>query len=72
VMNFLNAMNFLRLRMVGLKNITVEYREFYIVSFTVGWPDIFNSGVFVFKPNVETFASLIQFAEEHGSFDGNV
>ncbi|KAM4796470.1 glycogenin-2 isoform 2-T3 [Rhinophrynus dorsalis] len=35
-----------------------------------GWPDCFNSGVFVFKPSVETFNNLLQFAEEHGSFDG--
>ncbi|XP_063306239.1 glycogenin-2 isoform X2 [Pelobates fuscus] len=35
-----------------------------------GWPDCFNSGVFVFKPSVETFNSLLQFADNHGSFDG--
>merc|ERR1712168_1286820 len=36
----------------------------------VGWPDCFNSGVFVYKPNVETYKQLIDFATEHGSFDG--
>uniref|UniRef100_A0A8C5LXN2 glycogenin glucosyltransferase n=1 Tax=Leptobrachium leishanense TaxID=445787 RepID=A0A8C5LXN2_9ANUR len=35
-----------------------------------GWPDCFNSGVFVFKPSVETFSHLLRFAESHGSFDG--
>ncbi|XP_076340717.1 glycogenin-1-like isoform X2 [Tachypleus tridentatus] len=36
----------------------------------VGWPDCFNSGVFVFRPSGETFKALVQFAEEKGSFDG--
>ncbi|CAG4979807.1 unnamed protein product [Parnassius apollo] len=36
----------------------------------VGWPDCFNSGVFVFRPSAETFSSLITFAQERGSFDG--
>ena len=36
----------------------------------VGWPDCFNSGVFVFKPSLDTYASLLQLACSHGSFDG--
>ncbi|XP_063838381.1 glycogenin-2-like isoform X5 [Ostrinia nubilalis] len=36
----------------------------------VGWPDCFNSGVFVYKPSNETFEKLIKFAQERGSFDG--
>ncbi|KAK0090748.1 hypothetical protein PV325_006307 [Microctonus aethiopoides] len=36
----------------------------------VGWPDCFNSGVFVFKPSQQTFASLTSFAASKGSFDG--
>uniref|UniRef100_A0A183ABV3 glycogenin glucosyltransferase n=1 Tax=Echinostoma caproni TaxID=27848 RepID=A0A183ABV3_9TREM len=35
-----------------------------------GWPDCFNSGVFVFVPNQETYERLLQFAMEIGSFDG--
>ncbi|XP_058042005.1 glycogenin-2 isoform X2 [Ahaetulla prasina] len=35
-----------------------------------GWPDCFNSGVFVFQPSLKTFKQLLQFASEHGSFDG--
>uniref|UniRef100_A0A3B3D588 glycogenin glucosyltransferase n=1 Tax=Oryzias melastigma TaxID=30732 RepID=A0A3B3D588_ORYME len=35
-----------------------------------GWPDCFNSGVFVFRPSVETYGKLLQFCTEHGSFDG--
>ena len=36
----------------------------------IGWPDCFNSGVFVFIPSMETYDSLIGFANEFGSFDG--
>ncbi|XP_061385942.1 glycogenin-2 isoform X6 [Danaus plexippus] len=36
----------------------------------VGWPDCFNSGVFVFKPSADTFSKLVTFASERGSFDG--
>ncbi|XP_074848598.1 glycogenin-2 isoform X2 [Carettochelys insculpta] len=35
-----------------------------------GWPDCFNSGVFVFRPSLQTYNLLLQFATEHGSFDG--
>uniref|UniRef100_A0A8D0L9M4 glycogenin glucosyltransferase n=1 Tax=Sphenodon punctatus TaxID=8508 RepID=A0A8D0L9M4_SPHPU len=35
-----------------------------------GWPDCFNSGVFVFRPSLKTYSLLLQFANEHGSFDG--
>jgi len=36
----------------------------------IGWPDCFNSGVFVFKPSEETFEGLVRMAETEGSFDG--
>ncbi|XP_076261243.1 glycogenin 1 isoform X4 [Rhynchophorus ferrugineus] len=36
----------------------------------VGWPDCFNSGVFVYRPSLETYDKLIAFALEKGSFDG--
>ncbi|XP_033151588.1 glycogenin-1 isoform X2 [Drosophila mauritiana] len=36
----------------------------------VSWPDCFNSGVFVFKPSVDTFAQITEFAVKNGSFDG--
>jgi len=35
-----------------------------------GWPDCFNSGVFVFAPSVETFNKLMTHAATQGSFDG--
>ncbi|XP_023184933.1 glycogenin-2 isoform X2 [Xiphophorus maculatus] len=35
-----------------------------------GWPDCFNSGVFVFRPSKITYTSLLDLALQHGSFDG--
>ncbi|KAI9220327.1 glycogenin 1, isoform CRA_c [Blastocladiella britannica] len=35
-----------------------------------GWPDIFNSGVFVLRPSTETFDQLVAFAAASGSWDG--
>uniref|UniRef100_A0A2K6GSU2 glycogenin glucosyltransferase n=1 Tax=Propithecus coquereli TaxID=379532 RepID=A0A2K6GSU2_PROCO len=35
-----------------------------------GWPDCFNSGVFVFQPSLETHKRLLRHATKHGSFDG--
>ncbi len=36
----------------------------------VGWPDCFNSGVFVFEPSLETYSNLLGLALQVGSFDG--
>lgn len=36
----------------------------------IGWPDYFNTGVFVFVPSNQTYESLLQFALSQGSFDG--
>ncbi|KAI4876479.1 hypothetical protein NFI96_018603 [Prochilodus magdalenae] len=35
-----------------------------------GWPDCFNSGVFVFRPSLDTYLRLLEYADLHGSFDG--
>ncbi|CAF3560940.1 unnamed protein product [Rotaria socialis] len=36
-----------------------------------GWPDCFNSGLFVYRPSKETFRKLIKYAsEKDASFDG--
>merc|ERR1712071_569713 len=35
-----------------------------------GWPDCFNSGVFVYRPSMETYSKLLEFAVNQGSFDG--
>ncbi|XP_034029412.1 glycogenin-2 [Thalassophryne amazonica] len=34
------------------------------------WPDCFNSGVFVFRPSLDTHSRLLDHALQHGSFDG--
>jgi len=36
----------------------------------IGWPDCFNTGVFVFRPSLATYDDLIAFSKKHGSFDG--
>ncbi len=36
----------------------------------IGWPDCFNSGVFVFEPSMETYGQLLALALQVGSFDG--
>ncbi|EDV21216.1 uncharacterized protein TRIADDRAFT_30669 [Trichoplax adhaerens] len=36
----------------------------------VGWPDCFNSGVFVYKPSMQTYQTIVAFALQFGSFDG--
>nr|XP_046238085.1 glycogenin-2 [Scatophagus argus] len=35
-----------------------------------GWPDCFNSGVFVFRPSLHTHRGLLHHALQCGSFDG--
>ncbi|KAM6893531.1 glycogenin-2 [Xenentodon cancila] len=35
-----------------------------------GWPDCFNSGVFVFRPSLQTHSRLLEHARLRGSFDG--
>lgn len=41
-----------------------------IASSDSGWPDIFNSGLFIIKPDLETFNKLIDFYNNYSSFDG--
>lgn len=45
-------------------------REEFSAAPDVGWPDCFNSGVFVYKPSLETFKNLYELAVNEGSFDG--
>ncbi|OQV11654.1 Glycogenin-1 [Hypsibius exemplaris] len=46
-----------------------QYQEFSAAP-DVGWPDCFNSGVFVYKPSLATYRSILAFAVKNGSFDG--
>jgi glycogenin glucosyltransferase len=46
-------------------------REEFSAAPDAGWPDCFNSGVFVFVPSKETYRKLAQFAsQQDASFDG--
>jgi len=36
----------------------------------IGWPDYFNSGVFVFVPSNETYKNLLEFSRTTRAFDG--
>jgi len=45
-------------------------REEFSAAPDAGWPDCFNSGVFVFRPSQDTYEKLLSFALTHGSFDG--
>lgn len=45
-------------------------REEFSAAADAGWPDCFNSGVFVFRPSLETYSKLLSFAVSEGSFDG--
>jgi len=45
-------------------------REEFSAAPDAGWPDCFNSGVFVFRPNLNTYRDLVNHATTSGSFDG--
>jgi len=45
-------------------------REELSASPDAGWPDCFNSGVFVFRPSLNTYQELLKHAVSRGSFDG--
>ena len=45
-------------------------REEFSAAPDPGWPDCFNSGMFIFRPSLQTHNRLLQWAWEHGSFDG--
>lgn len=56
---------------LALKNVDELFEREELSAVTdIGWPDCFNSGVFVFKPSLETYSKLLKFAVSQGSFDG--
>lgn len=63
---------FLDADIVVLRNIDDLFeREEFSAAPDAGWPDCFNSGVFVYRPSKETFRKLVQFAsQQDASFDG--
>jgi len=57
--------------MLAVKNMDELFeREELSASPDVGWPDCFNSGLFVCRPSEATFTGLLQMANSIGSFDG--
>ena len=55
-----------------IKNVDELFeRDELSASTDVGWPDCFNSGVFVFRPSESTYSNLVSFALQQGSFDGS-
>ncbi|XP_055334394.1 glycogenin-1-like [Paramacrobiotus metropolitanus] len=46
-----------------------NYDEFSATP-DIGWPDCFNSGVFVYTPSMKTYETLINFTKTNRSFDG--
>jgi len=45
-------------------------RDEFSAAPDAGWPDCFNSGVFVYTPSLDTYQALLSTATEQGSFDG--
>lgn len=45
-------------------------RDEFAAAPDIGWPDLFNSGVFVAAPNIATFSALVNLAKTEGSYDG--
>lgn len=62
---------FLDADVMVLKNIDDLFeREEFSACADVGWPDCFNSGVFVCQPSMTTHGAIRKLALEEGSFDG--
>jgi len=56
---------------LALKNIDDLFNHPELTATSdIGWPDCFNSGMFVFVPSQDTYNRLLEFAKEEGSFDG--
>ncbi|EDQ90534.1 uncharacterized protein MONBRDRAFT_1946, partial [Monosiga brevicollis MX1] len=45
-------------------------RNCFAAAPDIGWPDCFNSGVFVFQPSSAKFEDLVRLLASTGSFDG--
>nr|CDS33994.1 glycogenin 1 [Hymenolepis microstoma] len=56
---------------IVLQNIDELFqREEVSAAPDASWPDVFNSGVFVYRPSLKTFDKLSLLAKTRGSFDG--
>lgn len=62
---------FLDADMLIMQNIDDLFeREEFSACADVGWPDCFNSGLFVARPSMTTYAALLEMSRQQGSFDG--
>lgn len=67
----LDKVVFLDADILVLKNMDELFgRDEFSAAPDVGWPDCFNSGLFVCCPKLETYTALLQMAKANGSFDG--
>merc|ERR1712130_14777 len=66
-----SKMIFMDCDMIVLKSIDELFdREELSAVPDCGWPSIFNSGLFVFKPSTETYEAICKHAKENKSWDG--
>lgn len=69
----LSKLVYLDADMLVLRNIDDLFeREELSASPDIGWPDCFNSGMFVCKPSKNTFAKLLEHLQTQGTFDGKM
>lgn len=63
---------FLDADILPVKNVDILFsRPAFSAAPDAGWPDCFNSGVFVAQPSRTIYQDLIDLANTKGSFDGN-
>jgi glycogenin glucosyltransferase len=73
-MTWLSQILFLDADTLVLKNIDHLFSQYENTHFAacpdIGWPDCFNSGVFMCKPSHQIYTDLIKLSQDKGSFDG--
>lgn len=73
-MTWLSQILFLDADTLVLKNIDHLFSQYGNTHFAacpdIGWPDCFNSGVFMCKPSHQIYTDLIKLSQDKGSFDG--
>ena len=67
-------------RLISAVELTIDhlltdklYEDAFAAVPDIGWPDSFNSGLFVFKPDHQVFNDLEKLAQDpNASFDGKI
>lgn len=74
-LDWIETILFLDADTLVLKSIDHLFERYRDIPFAAcpdsGWPDCFNSGVFICKPNREVYSDLLNLLATEGSFDGN-